>query len=214
VLSATRNASSRRRAASAELYSSFSDLALPMKKPAHTPVKPVDIFMQAEGVLQACGILSEDRVKDNPHLAGSVGYSIIILSAFASELYFKCLICMETGKVPHGHHLKHLFDKQSSATQTKIEKLWNDLVVPMRDSYWTQVETAVAGKKIPRDLRGALTTGNQAFEKVRYIYEGSAGITFFLGDLPNILRHIILEIKPEWGRLRRRYQELPTSPNH
>jgi hypothetical protein len=183
-----------------------------MKKPAQTPVRPVDIFMQAEGVLDACGILSADRVRDNPQIMASIGYSIIILSAFASELYFKCLICIETNHVPRGHHLRHLFDQQTPAVQAKIEQLWDDLIVPMHNDQWTQIE-AVSGseKKISRDLRGALADGNQTFEKIRYIYEGPTGVTFFLGDLPNILRHVILELKPDWSRLRRRYQAIPTS---
>ena len=80
---------------------------------------PVLIFLQANGFSRAYDILADQR-----HLAASematIGYPQIVLSALATELYLKCLICMETGKAPRGHHLKQLFDRLSPETRRRI----------------------------------------------------------------------------------------------
>jgi hypothetical protein len=110
--------------------------------------------------------------------------------------------------VPRGHHLKHLFDRLSPPIQNRLEYLWETRVVPLRASTWDRIETNL-NRKIPRDLRSALVGGNRAFEEVRYSYEGvPEEMEFIIGDLPNILGQLILELKPEWGWLRRRAEEL------
>jgi HEPN domain-containing protein len=45
----------------------------------------------------------------------------------SSELYLKCLICIETGKSPpKGHDLKALFLRLDLPTRKYIEDLWDE----------------------------------------------------------------------------------------
>lgn len=181
-----------------------------MKIPPKITAKAIDIYMHAEGVGDAAVILN----RAPPQLRPSIGYSIVVLQAFAAELYFKCLIRLDEREPPIKHDLQYLFELQTPAVQSKIEKIWNDIIVPMHSTMWGDIDRDSGGEKIRRDLMGALAGGRDAFRRVRYIYEGSEGIEFFLGDLPEILRTIILEMRPDWARLRRRARALPTSHNH
>lgn len=50
----------------------------------------------------------------------------------------------------------------------------------------------------------------RAFERMRYGYEPETKDSqFYIGDMPIILERVILEYRPEWGKLRRRVVELP-----
>jgi hypothetical protein len=127
----------------------------------------------------------------------------MVLSALASELYLKCLICIETGRVPDAvHSLKKLFRQINRRHQARIEALW-DLHVQLPDVVQSlSLIEAKAGVQVPRDLAWALDVGSHGFIQLRYIYEPKGAETkFLLGDFPRLLRIVILEIKPEWGSL-------------
>lgn len=126
------------------------------------PMKPnpILIFLQANGFSQAYNILS-DQEHLPPTTMASIGYPQIVLSAFAIELYLKCLICIETGRAPpHGHHLKHLFDRLAPETRRRICSIWEHEIKPLRAALWDALEaTSPAGKRVPRDLPGPSPTG-------------------------------------------------------
>jgi hypothetical protein len=67
---------------------------------------PFKIFMNAERFRQADLLL---RSFDDPQIAVVVASPALILSAFASEVYLKCIVCLETGELAHGHHLRNLY---------------------------------------------------------------------------------------------------------
>jgi hypothetical protein len=69
---------------------------------------PLKIFMNAERFRIANRVLRQ--VKDQS-TAAAVGGPALIYSALASELYLKCLICLETGRREQGHELHELFKK-------------------------------------------------------------------------------------------------------
>jgi hypothetical protein len=75
---------------------------------------------------------------------------------------------------------------------------------------WVKIENSFGdGRKIARDLTSALAGGSTAFEKIRYSYEDdNEEVQFYIGDLPQILGRVILEMKPEWRNRRRRVQEV------
>lgn len=169
---------------------------------------PQLIFLQADGFSQAYNIL--DSHPCSPHQAAMIGYPQVVISAFAIELYLKCLICIETGSARRGHSLKKLFEMLSQETQRRICEIWDSEVRPMRDDWWDQLEahSSPGAAPVPRDLRDALASAEHTFEKVRYIYEkGASSIVFVLSDLPTVLRRVIVEMQPSWRRLRRTVEE-------
>ena len=134
------------------------------------------------------------------------------LSAFTTELFMKCLICLETNLTPQGHHLFELFEQLKPATRSRIANLWNAHIIPRRDPEWKFIENSQYGgtKKFSRDLSGAISDSSRAFEKIRYSYEpGSKDSNFNIGDLPRVLFRVILEMRPDWASLGRNITEMP-----
>lgn len=129
------------------------------------------------------------------------GYALpaAVMSAFASELLLKCIICIETGKVPHGHPLKALFDQLSPTSQTELQRLWDEYA-QQRAEEWDYLEKKY-GHEIPRTLPEALTAGSNAFEVLRYGHHEKANKSFGgygLDDLPHLLGRRVLQLRPEW----------------
>jgi len=58
-----------------------------------------------------------------------------------------------------------------------------------------------AGDWVRSTLRGRLSEGAQAFVKLRYAHEDDGfGTKFILGELPDMLRRVIIEeLKPAWA---------------
>jgi hypothetical protein len=174
-----------------------------------TGIDPLKIFLHAQGFHLAEHHLSNIDIK-NTRLALEVAQATMALSALNSELFLKCLICLETGSVPAGHYLDELFDQLSAETKQRIEEIWVSEIVPLRDPIWKQLETAKDEKPIDRSFRAAILEGRKAFEEIRYSYEpGSLGSRYYIGDLPRLLWLVILEKKPEWRRVTRKISEVP-----
>ena len=167
----------------------------------------VQIFLHGNSFCEGFKVLSSAAA--DPGVMMMVGTPVMVLSAFASEIFLKCLFCMETGKASRGHHLKHLFDRLSKSTQHRIVERWDGTVVPLRKPLW---DAAQRGSKleVPRDFHSALKAGNNAFSQMRYSYEPDRAkqISFFLADLPLVLRYVILELMPEWRHVSRTYYEV------
>jgi hypothetical protein len=122
----------------------------------------------------------------------------MVLSAFASELYSKCLLCMETGRVPQGHNLKMLFNALQPATRKRLEDLWDaEIRRPERQRVIDHIRTLPRGEELKLDLLYHLDVGANAFIELRYFYE-KRQVYFLLADFPNLLRKVILEHHPEW----------------
>ncbi len=147
-------------------------------------------------------------------LAGHVTQPNIVLSALTSELFFKCLICIETRLTPQGHHLDFLFHQLRPETSSEITHLWETHIVPLREPQWKVMESSLSkGSKFCRDLPGALKAGSRTFERMRYQYEPASQIgAFNLGDLPRILRRIILQKKPKWTNLALDVEQIDDPP--
>jgi hypothetical protein len=66
-------------------------------RPAGNPLPdPLKIFMNAERFRQADLLL---RSFNEQQIAVTIASPALILSAFASELYLKCIVCIETGEL-------------------------------------------------------------------------------------------------------------------
>ena len=122
----------------------------------------------------------------------------MVISSFSIELFLKCILLLENQTVPDIHHLSKLYRRISHKRKRRIEELWDAHGRP-RLSKIAQAEVLL-GNQMPTDLPNALVQCSAAFERLRYAYENDyRGVKFYLGDLPKILRNVILEIKPDWG---------------
>jgi len=183
-----------------------------MARPPLENIDPLQMFMHALGFHMAENALGSLTLTPNTQLAAQVVQPTMVLSAFTTELFLKCLICLETGLTPQGHHLFELFEQLTPATRAKIIHLWDTHIVPHREPEWKFIESKQysGAKKFQRDLPGALSDSSRAFEKIRYSYEpNSQDGDFNIGDLPRILRRVILEMKPEWATLGRDIKPVP-----
>ena len=88
----------------------------------------------------------------------------MVLSAFASELYLKCLLRLETGKVPQTHNLKALFRDLSPALRKQLEELW-EAGMPERQKVLDEIRKLPHGEELRTDLQYALDVGADAFRE-------------------------------------------------
>ena len=167
------------------------------------------IFQHAEGFYQTSLALRRHFLPMNLpaddhqfiRARGTLDEPLIVIDALTSELFLKCLICIETGSTPHGHNLRSLFDQLSDETRTRLQSWWDSEIATHRREDWDKLERFL---KIDRDLPGALDKGTNAFERYRYSYEGNTqGLHYYLEDLPALLERLILEKKPEFETFRR-----------
>jgi HEPN domain-containing protein len=160
-------------------------------------VDPLLIFKQANCFYQALAILCNVE-PENVQLAVTIGEPVMVTGALTIELFLKCLVCIETGEVPKSHNLRGLFDKLSDTTRVRIQCSWDNDILMHRGAEWDHIE-ARTGQKIARELPAALTAASKAFERIRYSYEGNTTeVQYFLQDLPQLLRRVIVEQRPEW----------------
>ena len=144
--------------------------------------------------------LSNSVPTDRPEQLPYIMHPAMVLSAFASELYFKSLLCLETGDVPQTHNLKALFRAVSADARKRLETLWDAYnSEPTRVKALDLIRASPGGHELRLDLAYALDVGADAFREIRYIYE-SGNTIFLLSDFPNLLRQVILERMPWWAQ--------------
>ena len=145
----------------------------------------------------ACKFASTDlhvRDRNNPKAAFMASPSMV-LSAFAIELFLKCLLLLEGKELDRTHTLNVLFRKLSHKRKRRIEEVWDKEARPKVDTLRRKF-----GLSHPSDLSNALATCGKAFEHMRYGYEDPDRQVFYLGELPTILWRTILELRPEWAK--------------
>ncbi len=178
---------------------------------------PQSIFVHADGFLKAT--ISLNKSPDHPQFDPFTFAALVTNSAFASELYLKCLIQIETGQmIKHEHNLYTLFRKLPGKTQQEIEELFNTELAKQvkHDVNRAPADAQKAIADRPTAFRQILRVGGQAFVEWRYLYETDNTAPFGLFPLPEILRKVILIRKPEWANfgftVRRLDSPVPTSP--
>jgi hypothetical protein len=117
----------------------------------------------------------------------------MVLSAFASELYLKCLHRIDGNEILEEHSLQKLYQALHPLRQKRIETLWDALMFEQKPLLDVRDQTV----KLPRDLATALKDSDEGFIRIRYEYEDK-NFKFYLSDFPTVLRSTILEIKPSW----------------
>jgi len=177
-----------------------------MKKPLKATLVPFEIFLHAFHFHESDHRLRNSISPDNLDQVMLITHPSMVLSAFATELYLKCFLCIETGKVPNDHNLKGLFIRLDLSTMKRLEELWDDDIRrPERQKTLDYIRQFPKGDQLRLDLLYALDIGANAFMELRYLYERHDSY-FILSDFPDILRTVILERSPCW------ISALPTRP--
>jgi len=173
------------------------------KKSPKKGLDPLKIFKHATGFHQSYLRILNSIPSDAPQEikeqdVGLISMPTMALSAFTSELYFKCLLCVEIDEVPNEHNLKFLFGLLKNETKREIDDLWDiDIRQPHRQPMIEYMRTLPKGDKVKLDLRYALDVGADSFMDLRYFYEREQ-VYFLLTDFPTILRKVILRRFPGW----------------
>src|SRR5262245_1269350 len=94
------------------------------KKPKKS-LDPFKIFQHASRFHESDRRLRGTFHPSNPYDIGIIVLPSSVLSVFASELYLKCLLCIERGTFPDTHNLKTLFKKLLPSTRRALEDLWD-----------------------------------------------------------------------------------------
>jgi hypothetical protein len=165
---------------------------------------PHSIFVHADGFLKTTSYLN--KAPGDPNFDPLCFSALVATTAFASELYLKCLIQIETQMVVRKeHNLRTLFSKLPNNTQEEIEKRFVEWqgTEPQNVYVMMAKELQEAADNRPKTFREALKAGANAFVEWRYLYESNeTGNAFGLFPLPSILRSVILKRMPQWGTFR------------
>jgi HEPN domain-containing protein len=160
------------------------------------PHDPGDIFVVAEQFRNASKLLNLGQTS----FPFDVRMAMMSCAAFALELYLKCLIAMETGKVPPAiHDLQKLFDHLHASTQMKIRRYFDDNSSVVKA--FVEAQFAKHGVKAPNiDFDYVLAASRDAFPLARYIYE--RGLPAEKGWIADVIlegaRRTILDRFPDW----------------
>jgi len=154
------------------------------------------IFSQAVGfhrIAHECLQLKDGDARDVSYMIAG-----IVNSAFAAELYMKCLIFLETGATAKTHDLHKLYKLLKPVTRADIEQRFDEkrqgVPVQGAEAYYART-----GRRFADSFKDLITLGRDAFVEWRYLYEdSSSGLEYGLVPLPDILANLILEKKPEW----------------
>ena len=166
-----------------------------------TQLDPSKIFLHASIFHGSDHKLRNTVPHDRPDLISTIAHPAMVLSAFASELYLKCLLCIETGEVPRGHNLYELFKGLKPETRRRLEDLWDgEIRRPERMKVIEHIRKLPGGDSLRLDLPYALDVGADSFIELRYFYEKQSS-HFLLGDFPDLLRKVTLERLPGWVSL-------------
>jgi hypothetical protein len=165
----------------------------------------------------ACMLLNETRARIEGETANGAanfhtpaGFPAVVIYALAVEVYFKCLIRLETGANPKfEHRLRELFDDLFTDTQKRI-----------RDEYDRIWATDPGLQVMAKHNHPALPPGffkfdqtldnaSEMFSRFRYYYEPQQKISN-----PEIIgiatRTIILQDHPEWTPAVKCLEKVPT----
>jgi HEPN domain-containing protein len=127
-----------------------------------------------------------------------IAHPAMVLSSLASELYLKCILLVERGRVPKDHDLDALFRLLMPRTQMRLQEKWDsDIRRPGRQEILEKLRESGRKKLERSDLLYALKIGAKAFVELRYHYE-KRDTYFLLYDFPELLFDTISELFPDW----------------
>jgi hypothetical protein len=158
------------------------------------------IFMQAEQFHNACRLLGRFAARFNRN----VSIPSMICSAFALELYLKCLIILAGRKAPHIHNRENLFKLVDSDNQEKIRKFFKTQEADM-SNFFNEANRQTGDEMMPShpDFDKQLKASADAFQLFRHLHEplrkkDNHPTGYFAYPIEEGARHAILLAHPEW----------------
>lgn len=172
------------------------------------PIDPYDLYMEATYFMEASSIVVIDTNRTlNPHMS----MPIMVMRAFALEMYLKCLHAIYLGVVPRGHKLRKLFSSLPVHVQSMLERKFIDHFVPVA----AETFLAITGMQKPTFASTVVQCDN-AFVNSRYRFEGTEyqGNNGF-DDACFAAIDVVNALHPEWqGRFEEsKGTELPNPPS-
>jgi hypothetical protein len=149
------------------------------------------MFQAAEAFFNVAKTLKISCTLGNPNI---LPLALGAISAFALELFLKCLRTIEVGDCFDGHDLERLYDHLAEGTRREIERL--------HEAHEDHAEFQRArAMQINTDLRSLLKRGRNTFDDFRYAYEQlPANTDWGLDVLTLLVRNIILERRQDWQK--------------
>jgi HEPN domain-containing protein len=160
---------------------------------------PKLIFVEAEQFHEASRLLGRFATLHARH----VGHPSIICSAYALELYLKCLIVISGKKPPTIHNLKKLFKIVRPEDQAEIREYFRTKE-PEMTRFFVSANRDAGWEMMPPkpDFDQQLKASADAFYLMRYIYEDKKKpdhpIGYFAYPIEDGARAAILRLRPEW----------------
>jgi hypothetical protein len=202
-------------------------------KPAQPPPDPEQLFRHALGFDYAGEILASVTAANLVALAKSSTRKIkkgssksvtvsvprdklsqippaipmVVVQAFATEIYLKCVLLLNKAKLPRIHELLDLYRLLRPDQQIRMEELYNQEA--QTDPAFQTLRTIAPATAFT--LVYALTEMNKAFETWRYAYETPLE-TSFLGHPWKATGRLILEMRPDWQTILDSLPALPAFP--
>lgn len=155
-----------------------------------------DVYRQAVRFQLADFMIRKSAVDETENVQNNLMMPSMVLSAFSSELFLKCLLLLEEKPSVETHRLNLLFGQLRDETKSIIRKQWS-IAVATNERELIENEKKL-GITIPRDLDTALQDCGGAFVLLRYVYEAPNDAKFYIIDLPQVLREVIDQLTPEW----------------
>lgn len=160
---------------------------------------PKDIFVCAVAFNHAAEVLlaAIEVRRASPPVPTSIPgiIPVIVNITFSIELYFKCIVALETGNHPWGHDLAKLFNDISASRQARIETLYAEAFNECPELVEDRNQAA---NKADFDLRPVLQQASRAFEEWRYRFENPAITSYPTFPVRYAAHKAVLELKPEW----------------
>lgn len=122
-----------------------------------------------------------------------------VLHALAFELHMKCLLALDTNKIPQTHDYLKMFKQLTSTAQIRLTAIYNDIV---KDR-----QLAIKEPGVSLLIEDVLRESKDAFVQFRYIYEHPVGAPpanpycFRAHQVSKAVRKLILELQPSWGNV-------------
>lgn len=157
----------------------------PIKKP---PPDPKAVYDHADRFHITEFVLRNEIDTARTGVHNTIKIPGMVLSAFAAELYLKCLLLLEGTKPPREHNLYKLFLALSADAQTQVKAQWTEAMAAT-EHIIREMETTY-NLTVPRDLDTALLECGDSFELLRYVFEGHQ-VKFYITQLPLVVRNTI-----------------------
>lgn len=160
-----------------------------------------EMFNEGCAYLAAQHIL--DRAMSDKIATLEVALPMFVMSAFASELFLKCMHIQAHGAFPKTHDLQRLVLGLPEDVRADIEKHWN-----AHYKSFTQAAKVVSvrnNKDLILDFNKAIASQKDTFVRLRYTFSGksissTSDDTPMLDKLPYLLRNVLIQRNPEWLR--------------